>query len=184
MALTDDTAARLFDRALLRGSFTLRSGAVSDRYFDKYRATTDPQLLAEITDAMAELPVFGDCELIVAPAVGAVPLAAALSLQLQLPFVIVRTGEKGYGTRQAVEGVVQPGARAVLVEDVVTSGGAALQALDAARAAGADVHASVCILDRDGGGREALAAADAPLSALLHAHDLDAAFERGAGTPA
>jgi len=176
----------LFERALLRGSFTLRSGATSDRYFDKYRVTCDPELLQPVADGLAvlladaafEIPV----ERIVAPALGAVPLAAALSLASGVPFVIVRVDAKQYGTSSRIEGTLYEGERALLVEDVVTSGGAALEALEVARAAGLIIEHSACVLDRDGGGREALASAGAPLRSLLHMRDLDAAFDAGVGT--
>lgn len=176
-------AERLFGRALLRGSFKLRSGATSDRYFDKYRVTTDPGLLAMVAaelDASVREHAPG-AGLVVAPELGAVPLAAALALYAQLPYIIVRAAGKQYGTANRIEGTWQPGQRAVLVEDVVTSGGAALDALEAARAAGIDVACALCVLDREAGGGEALAAAGAPLHALLGRDDLDRAFDAGLG---
>ena len=176
-------AAQLCERALLRGSFTLRSGATSDRYFDKYRVTCDPHLLAPVTAGLADLvrSAAPGATLIVAPALGAVPLATALSLATGLPFVIVRDEPKSHGTSRAIEGQVPTGACAVLVEDVVTSGSAAVAAALTAVGAGIDVVASVCVLDRDGGGREALAELGAPLTSLLSAADLDAAFDAGIG---
>lgn len=184
----DPFARRLFEQALLLGSFTLRSGAMSDRYFDKYRVSCDPTLLAETAGRLWELvrEQPSPPARIVAPALGAVPLAAALALASGIPFAIVRDASKGYGTDNRLEGPFEPGERAVLVEDVVTSGGAALDALQVARDAGLVVDRSLCVLDRDGGGREALAAAGAPLRALLDARQLDAAVELGIGlrTPA
>lgn len=177
-------ADEIFDRALLRGTFTLRSGATSDRYFDKYRVTCDPTLLGPVAAAMAERirSVAPSAEVIVAPALGAVPLAAALSLELGLPTLFVRDSSKSYGTNRRIEGTITPRASAVLIEDVVTSGGAALDALAEARAAELEVTASFCVLDRDSGGREALAAADAPLTALFGIDELNAAFDAGRGT--
>jgi orotate phosphoribosyltransferase len=179
-------ATRLFRRALLRGTFTLRSGATSDRYFDKYRVTCDPILLARVADGLGELladAAFATpIDRIVAPALGAVPLAAALSLASGVPFVIVRVDAKEHGTTRRIEGPFAEGDRGFLIEDVVTSGGAALEALEVARAAGIIIEHAGCLLDRDGGGAEALAAAGAPLRALLHRRDLDAAFDAGIGT--
>ncbi|MCW2927705.1 MAG: orotate phosphoribosyltransferase, partial [Thermoleophilia bacterium] len=181
-----DLATLLFDRALLRGEFTLRSGATSDRYFDKYRVTCDPELLervaaelASAVDAMSPAP-----SRIVAPELGAVPIAAALAIETGIPFAIVRGAAKDYGTANRIEGPIEPGETAVLVEDVVTSGGAALEALASARAAGIVVTEALCILDRDGGGREALAAAGVQLRALLTSDDLDAAMAAGRGREA
>jgi orotate phosphoribosyltransferase len=182
--VTDDPFLRtMFDRALLRGEFTLRSGATSDRYFDKYRVTCDPELLGPVADRLTELVarVAPDAVRIVAPELGAVPLAAALALRSDLPFAIVRSTAKAYGTANRIEGPVTPGEHVVLVEDVVTSGGAALDALQVARDAGLVVEHALCVLDRDGGGREALDAAGVQLHALLDAAALDAAFDAGLG---
>jgi orotate phosphoribosyltransferase len=183
-ALIDDLSDRLFDRALLRGDFTLRSGATSDRYFDKYRFSTDPQLLGEVAKALAALiaEVSPDAQLIAAPELGAVPLAVATSLETGLPFVIVRKRAKQHATSERIEGVVRIGAEAVLMEDVVTSGGAALDALDAIRTAGMTCSATVSVLDRASGGAQALNEAGAPLRALLGVDDLDRAYAAGIGT--
>lgn len=177
-------ADELFARALLRGSFRLRSGATSDRYFDKYRVTCDPALLAPVVEALdAELrEVASDASCIVAPELGAVPLAAPLSLLAGIPFVIVRGAAKSYATGTRIEGTVPTGATAVLLEDVVTSGGAALDALEVARDAGLHVSRALCVLDRGGGGRAALARHGVELHALLDAQDLDDAFAAGLGT--
>lgn len=163
----------LIDRALLRGTFTLRSGVVTDRYFDKFRVTTDPHLLRRVAVALADMLEQRQREgltppvRIVAPELGAVPLAAALALHIDLPFVIVRGAEKTYGTSQRIEGPFAPGEHAILVEDVVTSGGAALEALTAARDAGLIIDATLCVLDRGGDGTSVLANAGAPLTSLL-----------------
>jgi orotate phosphoribosyltransferase len=181
--VTNDLLHQLFDHALLRGSFTLRSGATSDRYFDKYQVATNPELLRSVTRAFAahldQLDEPVTC--IVTPALGGVPLATALSLHTGLPFVIVRDGGKSYGTKRDLEGSIQVGARAVLIEDVVTSGGAAVAAHGAATDAGLRIVASMCILDRGRGGSDALAAIGAPLYAIARAADLDAAFDAGLG---
>jgi orotate phosphoribosyltransferase len=180
----DSLARDLFDHALLRGTFTLRSGATSDRYFDKYRATCEPRLLGALASQLADAVQqhAPTATRIVAPALGAVPLAAALALQTGLPYAIVREASKGYGTANRIEGPVDAGERAVLVEDVVTSGGAALDALAVARDAGLEITHALCVLDRDAGGREALAAVGVTLVALLDITDLDRAFDAGLGS--
>jgi orotate phosphoribosyltransferase len=182
-ALADPLARRLFDTALLRGTFTLRSGATSDRYFDKYRVMAEPRLLGPIAGRLADLVAAHtpDATRIIAPELGAVPLATALALDSGIPYAIVRGASKSYGTANRIEGPTESGELAVLVEDVVTSGGAALEALQVARDAGLEVTHALCVLDRDGGGREALAAAGVELHALLSSADLDAAFEAGLG---
>jgi orotate phosphoribosyltransferase len=183
VVVLDEFASTLFDRALLRGTVTLRSGDTSDRYFDKYRVTCDPMLLGPVAVRLAQVvrDVEPSAVRIVAPALGAVPLATAVALEQELPFVIVRAESKGYGTANRIEGPCSPGDVSVLLEDVVTSGGAALDALQVARDAGLVVRHALCVLDRDGGGREALAAEGVTLHALLDAADLDAAFAAGLG---
>jgi orotate phosphoribosyltransferase len=165
----DERAALATDivaAAVLRGSFTLRSGAVSDYYIDKYRFTTQPKLLVRITDAL--LPhVPADTQRIAGTVLGAVPLAVALSLRTGLPSVLVRADAKAYGTAKSVEGELAAGERVLLIEDVVTSGGAAISALEALREAGATVNGILAVIDREEGGAERLAAADVPFLALF-----------------
>ena len=91
------------------------------------------------------------------PELGAVALAAAASLAAGLPFLIVRKAAKEYGTANRIEGVFEAGERVCLVEDVVTSRGAALEAVEALREAGSVVRHAVCVVDREEGGIDALA---------------------------
>ena len=79
------------------------------------------------------------------------PLAAAASLELDLPFVIVRKEAKGYGTANRIEGPFERDECVCLVEDVVTSGGAAIEAVEALREAGLRVSNAVCVVDREEG---------------------------------
>ena len=166
---TDGRAALAEDlvrAAVLRGHFVLRSGATSDYYIDKYRLTTDPALLDRIAGAL--LPLLPtDIVRIAGTALGAVPLATALSLKTGLPSVFVRADAKEYGTGKSVEGVLEAGERVVLVEDVVTTGGASLQAVEALREAGADVASVVAVVDREQGGSATVAAASVPFVSLF-----------------
>lgn len=173
----------LFDCALLRGNFTLRSGAKSDRYFDKYRLSCNPRHLALVGKRLSNLrrSIAPDTSRIIAPELGAVPLATALSLHSNVPFAIVRSLAKTYGTSNRIEGPVVAGESALLVEDVITSGSAALEAAQAAREAGLTISHAVCVLDRDSGGRESLANAGIKLHSLLSRSDLDTAFDAGIG---
>src|SRR4029079_7502848 len=91
------------------------------------------------------------------PELGAVALAASASLASDLPFIIVRKEAKEDGNSKRVEGVYEPGERICLVEDVVTSGGALLEAVEAVRAAGLVVGTAVCVVDRGEGGVDELA---------------------------
>jgi orotate phosphoribosyltransferase len=163
---------RIAGAAILRGTFTLRSGQTSSYYIDKYRLTTEPELLRDITDALARLMPPGT-QRIAGTALGAVPLATALSLATGVPAVFVRVdAARDHGTSKFVEGALDTGDRALLVEDVVTTGGASLAAIERLRAAGADVVGVVAVVDRQGGGAEAIGATDVPFHALYTVAEL------------
>lgn len=159
----------LLSRSYLEGEFVLRSGRTSRYYLDKYRFETDPALLDGLGREIAvELAVHApDAQLLAGPELGAVPLAAVASVRTGLPFVIVRKDAKEYGTAKRLEGVFEPGQRVCVVEDVVTSGGALLSAVDALRAAGLDVSAAICVVDRQEGGAAAIAAQGVRLASLF-----------------
>ena len=160
-------ATDLLETAVLRGTFTLRSGATSTYYIDKYRLTTEPRLLERITDALVPMIPAGATR-IAGTALGAVPLATALSLRTGLPSLFVRVdAAKAYGTGRAVEGVLEPGDAIVLVEDVVTTGGASLTAVDVLKAAGANVLAVIAVVDREQGGTQRFADAGIPFRAIF-----------------
>jgi orotate phosphoribosyltransferase len=106
------------------------------------------------------------------PELGAVALAAAGSLASGLPFVIVRKAAKDYGTARRVEGTYERGEEVCLVEDVVTSGGALLDSVEALREAGLIVSGAVCVVDREEGGTEALAERSVRLRPLFRASEL------------
>ena len=164
-----ELARGLRDAAYLEGDFVLRSGRRSTFYFDKYRFETRPELLAPIGHAIAErvAALTPSADALAGPELGAVALATAASLASGLPFLIVRKQAKGYGTDNRLEGVPHPGQRVCLVEDVVTSGGAALSAVEAIRAAGLVCDTAVCVVDREEGGAEAMASAGVELLPLF-----------------
>jgi len=145
--------------AVLRGNFVLRSGATSSYYIDKFLFTTRPDLLRRLAVELAsELPE--DVQRLAGPALGAVPLVTALALETGLPSVIVRADKpKDYGTNKQIEGMLVAGERLVIIEDVVTTAGAALTTLSLLREAGADVVRVLSVIDREEGGAAAFAAA-------------------------
>ena len=170
----DALAEAIRDAALLEGDFVLRSGARSSYYLDKYRFETRPDILRPLGERIAAAVAAAEPEAvrIAAPELGAVPLAAAASLAGGLPFVIVRGEAKAYGTGNRIEGPYEEGELVCLVEDVVTSGGAALSAVEALRAAGLRVSHAICVVDREEGGADALARAAVRLEPLFRAADL------------
>jgi orotate phosphoribosyltransferase len=143
--------------AYLEGDFVLRSGKRSKYYLDKYLFGTKPQILSAIADEMAKvLPKA--TQRIGGTVLGAVTLATALSLKTGIPAIIARKTEKDYGTAKLVEGEWKPGEKVVLVEDVVTTGGAALEAAENLKKMGLEVLGVIAVIDREEGGKEAFAA--------------------------
>jgi orotate phosphoribosyltransferase len=164
----------LVERALLEGDFVLRSGKRSSWYLDKYRFETEPEVLrrlgAALSDAVRELEP--DAVRLACPVVGAVALASSASLTSDLPFMIVRDEAKEYGTQRRIEGWFEPGELVCLLEDVVTTGGALVEAISALREEGLVVRTAVCVVDREEGGSDALARLGVRLRALFRASEL------------
>jgi orotate phosphoribosyltransferase len=170
-------ARRVYAACHLTGSFRLRSGQISDEYFDKYLFEADPRLLRDVAEAMKEL--LPDCDVLAGMELGGIPLATMLSQLTDLPTVFMRKKAKEYGTCKAAEGPPVEGRRVVLVEDVVTTGGALLEAAPMLRELGAKVEVVVCAIDRQQGGTERLAADGLELRAALTRATLEDSADRG-----
>jgi orotate phosphoribosyltransferase len=170
----DELGAALRERAYLEGDFVLRSGRRSRYYLDKYRFETQPDLLGPLGQRIAEVVAEHEPEAVrlAGPELGAVPLTAAASLASGLPFLIVRKEAKEYGTANRLEGVYQRGECICLIEDVITSGGAAIAAVEAVREAGLTCRTTVCVVDREEGGGDALARLGVRLRPLYRATEL------------
>jgi orotate phosphoribosyltransferase len=169
-----ELAAALCKHAYLEGDFVLRSGRRSRYYLDKYLFETRPDLLGPLGEAIADAVQEAEpgAVRLAGPELGAVALAASASLASGLPFLIVRKEAKDYGTAKRLEGAFEEGELVCLVEDVVTSGGAAVQSAEALREAGLDVRNAVCVVDREEGGGEALAGEGVHLRALFRVSEL------------
>lgn len=148
--------------AYVEGDFVSSGGERRSYYLDKYLFETRPAILRRLTRFLARLVPPGT-ERLAAPALGAVALGTALSLDLGIPLVIVRP--EAEGDERAVEGELYPGERVTLVEDVVSTGRRALTAGERVRRTGARVARVVAVVDRQEGGAELLAA-----HALDYAH--------------
>ena len=161
------------EHAVLTGTFVLRSGQRAEHYIDKYRFATEPTMLEPLGSRLAETVarVDPDAVRLAAPEIGAVPLAAAASIASRLPFLIVRKEAKEYGTENRVEGGFAPGERVCLLEDVVTTGGAAVDAVHAMRDTGLECATAVCVVDRESGGVDALARVGVRLWSLFRLTD-------------
>jgi orotate phosphoribosyltransferase len=142
--------------AIKFGHFVLTSGKESNYYVDIKQASTNPLVLQQIADAMAKLTENNDYELIAGMELGAVPLAVALALKTQKPYVIIRKEPPKHGTGKQVVGKATAGQRVLLVEDVATTGGSMKKAIDVLRSEGLTVDKVVVVVDREEGAQENL----------------------------
>jgi orotate phosphoribosyltransferase len=170
----DELRTALREHAYLEGDFVLRSGQRSRYYLDKYRFETRPDTLAALGERIAHAVAEHDPAAVrlAAPELGAVVLAASGSLVSGLPFLIVRKEPKEYGTAKRIEGLYEEGDRVCVIEDIVTSGGALLEAVGVLREAGLEVGAAVCAVDREEGGADALARQAVRLYPLFRASEV------------
>lgn len=168
MSITNEPGltARLADTACVTDAFALADGQVLDSYFDEYRLAADPQLLHDVADAMAAL-LPSDAQVLAGIELGGVPLVVALSAATGLPATFLRRLPKRYGSQRQIEGTGVEGRRAVLVDDVVRSGGQLLAMTRILRIAGAPVTDALCVLERPLGGRLLLGEHDVALHPLL-----------------
>jgi orotate phosphoribosyltransferase len=167
-------ARRIYERSHLLGDFTLRSGQRSGEYFDKYLFESDPALLREIAEAMAALLPPG-IDALAGLELGGVPLASVASQVCGLPALFVRKQPKTYGTCRLAEGGEVAGRRLAVFEDVITSGGQVVESCAALRELGAEIAVVLCVIDREAGGAQRLAAEDLPLRSLFTMSQLTAA---------
>jgi orotate phosphoribosyltransferase len=186
--VTDSTTSRLIallaDRSAKRGDFVLASGRRSSLYIDCRLTAMSPegQLLigraglAALRASGWAVDAVGGLTLGADPISYAIAHASALAAERgegeMLRAFTVRKEAKVHGTGKLIEGPFQAGDRVVIVEDVITTGGSALKAVDAVRAAGGDILGVLALVDRQEGGREALEAAGLRVISLATAADL------------
>jgi orotate phosphoribosyltransferase len=158
----------------LTGDFLLRSGKRSNTYFDKYRFEAEPALLRRIAEEMAALVPAGT-EVLAGLEMGGIPIVTMLSQVTGLPAAFIRKKPKEYGTCRYAEGADLTGKRFVLIEDVVSSGGAIIDAVRMLREDGIEPNTALCVIDRETGGKEALAEVGIELVGLYNFRDIDEA---------
>ena len=164
--MTEASRRRLLElfkaRAVSFGRFTLASGKESTYYINSKKVLFHSEALALLGEALCDLTHDLDLQALGGPEVGALPLAAAAVLHYhrqgrELEGFFVRKQAKGHGSQERVEGVLPAGARVAVLDDVLTTGGSALQAAQEVERAGAKVVAVVCIVDRLEGAAEVFA---------------------------
>jgi orotate phosphoribosyltransferase len=162
----EQLAKEIYRASHLTGEFLLRSGQISNEYFDKYMFTSEPGLLAAIAEGLAGLIPEGT-EVLAGLEMGAIPLAAALSLRTGIPAAYVRKTAKEYGTRKTAEGADLKGKKVCGIEDVVTTGGQILLSVKDLRDIGANVEHVICVIQRNENASDILAAEGLALKPLL-----------------
>jgi orotate phosphoribosyltransferase len=189
MTLRDELLSHLLAHSFKTGDFTLASGRKSNYYINGKLTTLDARgaylvgrmflamMADDVPDAVGGLTLGAD------PIVGAMLSLAGLE-DLELRGFIVRKQAKDHGTRSLVEGDLREGDRVVIVEDVVTTGGSSLEAIAAVEAMHCDIRRVLAIVDREEGGKAALAAQGCRLESIFTAGELLAAARSGsAPTP-
>lgn len=157
---------RIYRRSHLTGEFRLRSGAVSDEYFDKYLFESDPELLRAVAEGVVAL-LPPSVQVVAGLELGGVPLATMVSQLSGLPTLFVRKAPKDYGTCRLAEGGEIAGRRLAVIEDVVTSGGQLIESCAALQERGADVVGVFCVIDREAGGADNLSSRGLTLHSLF-----------------
>ncbi|CAN5137041.1 orotate phosphoribosyltransferase [soil metagenome] len=166
----------LREHALILGEVTLSSGQTAQYYVDARRAIMRPAGFLAAGELLAKAALEADAIAVGGPVMAAIPLAcAAIAVPggNELVGFFVRKEKKAHGLQRWVEGPVDPGARVLVVEDTVTTGGSTVAAIERIREEGLEIAACVCVVDRLAGGGDAIAAAaDAPFSALVTIDDI------------
>jgi uridine monophosphate synthetase len=159
---------RLFEIGGIRfGEFTLKSGLRSPFYIDLRIVISFPDVLERIGALIADEVARCGADRIAGIPYAGLPLAVAASLAAQLPLIYPRREEKGYGTRQRIEGLYRPGERVVVIDDIITDGTTKFEAIRPLEEAGLAVKDLVIVIDREQGGRELLASKGYHLQSVL-----------------
>lgn len=164
-------AKAIYETAHLTGEFKLRSGQVSNQYFDKYLFESNPALLKQIAEQLSKLIPEGT-EVLAGLEMGGIPIATALSLKTGIPVVFVRKKAKEYGTCKLAEGMNIQGKRVCIIEDVVTTGGQILLSASDLKEVGAIVQNVLCVIERDQKGRANLEETGLEFYSLFKMDDL------------
>lgn len=164
------------ERALKFGDFTLASGKKAKYYLDGKQITLHARGLKLVSQGLLELLQLDRIQAVGGMSIGADPIVAgilsvAADSQRDLLGFLVRKESKGHGTNKFVEGPVQPGMKVAIVEDVVTTGGSSLQAIDRVREFGCEVTQVLAIIDRMEGGAKNFAERNIPFRSLLTIQD-------------
>ncbi len=167
----EDLGKKIYDVAHITGEFLLRSGTISNEYFDKYQFESLPEILGPIAEHMTELVPEGT-EILAGLEMGGIPLSSAISLRTGMPSIFVRKKAKEYGTRKFAEGSDFAKKNICVVEDVVTTGGQIIESVKELRALGAKIDFVMCVIVREDKAFENLKSANLTLLPLFDMKEL------------
>ena len=142
-----EVAKKIYELSHITGEFLLRSGQISNEYFDKYLFEANPIVLAEIAKIMSELIPEGT-EVLAGLEMGGIPVVTAISANTGMPAAFVRKKAKEYGTCKLAEGADVKGKHVLIIEDVVTTGGAIIKGANELREKGAIIDSVLCVIQR------------------------------------
>ncbi len=167
-----ELAREIYRVSHITGTFKLRSGQISNQYFDKYLFEAQPRLLAEIAAQMIKLIPAGT-EVLAGLELGGVPIATAISLKTGIPAAFVRKKAKDYGTCKLAEGADVKGKKVLVIEDVVTTGGQIILSTNDLRKLGADVRSVMCVIQRGKDAKDILSKESLELIPLFTMEELE-----------
>ncbi len=138
------------------GKFTLSSGKESNYYVNMKMAITNPEILKSIAKLVSSQINDVKIDKVAGPALGAVPIVTAISLESSIPMLMIRKVKKDYGTSQLIEGELIEGDSVIVVEDVTTTGGSLIKAINAIKDNGGIIEKAIVVVDRAEGAIENL----------------------------
>lgn len=153
------------------GKFTLSSRRESSYYVDMKRAITDPSILNKIAEIISEKIVGQGIDRVAGPALGAIPIVTAVSLESSIPMLMIRKSKKDYGTSELIEGDLKDNDIVIVLEDVTTTGNSLIKAIQAVSNNGGLVKRAFVVVDREEGAVENLKKEGIKLEPLVSVKD-------------